>query len=215
MRHGEKLTLRSGFLVRLPAAAFGALSLVTLGLAADRADPPNVLLPSAWALYKWPIVAILVIAVAEALLIGGLLIQRERRRRAESALDERLRFETLLADLSAILSHHPAGDVEKQIDVALQCLAQRLGVDRANLAEVTAGVRAVRFTHSWARDGIAPVPSSVETGGFPWTVRRAQQGHIVVFARTDELPPEAATDRRSYLGYGIKSLVSIPLTIGG
>ena len=35
------------------------------------------------------------------------------------------------------------------------------------------------------------------------------------FARLDDLPPEAAADRQSYLGFGVKSLVAIPLTIGG
>jgi signal transduction histidine kinase len=171
--------------------------------------------PSSWDLYKWPIIGIVAIALVEALLIGALLIQRAWRRRAESALDERLRFETLLADLSAILSHLPAGEVERQIDRALRRLVEGLGVDRASLAEVTPGTGLARFTHSWALDGVAPVPSAVERGGFPWTVKRAQQGHIVFFARLDELPLEAETDRQSYLGFGIKSLVAIPLTIGG
>ena len=170
---------------------------------------------SSWDLYKWPIIGIVAIAVVEALLIGGLLIQRARRRLAEAALDERLRFETLLADLSAILSHFPAGEVERQIDLALRRLVEGLGVDRASLAEVTPDTGLARFTHSWALDGVAPVPPAVERGGFPWTVKRAQQGHIVFFARLDELPLEAATDKRSYLGFGVKSLAAIPLTIGG
>ncbi len=124
--------------------------------------------------------------VVEALLIGGLLIQRARRRHAESALDERLRFETLLADLSAILSHLPAGEVERQIDLALRRLVEGLGVDRASLAEVTPDTGLARFTHSWALDGVTPAPSAVERGGFPWMVERVQQGHIVFFARLDE-----------------------------
>ena len=172
--------------------------------------------PSAWNLYKWPIIGIVAIALMEALLIGGLLIQRARRRRAESALDERLRFETLLADLSAILSHLPAGEMERQINRALRRLVEGLGVDRASLAEVTPGIGLApvhAFMGAWTAS--RPCRRRSTTGGFPWTVKRAQQGHTVFFARLDELPPEAATDRQSYLAYGIKSLVSMPLTIGG
>ena len=183
------------------------------GLSEDRLPAGSKVLYrplSSWDLYKWPIIGIVAIALVEAFLIGALLIQRARRRRAESALDERLRFETLLADLSAILSHLPAGEVERQIDLALRRLVEGLGVDRASLAEVTpdTGLGAVHafMGAGWRRSR----PVGRREGGFPWTVKRAQQGHIVFFARLDELPLEAATDRQSFLGFGVKSLVAIP-----
>jgi len=41
------------------------------------------------------------VIVGQALLIAGLLLQHRRRRHAEAALQDRLSFETLVADLSA------------------------------------------------------------------------------------------------------------------
>lgn len=42
--------------------------------------------PTAWEQYRWRIVAVAVLIVAQSLLIGGLLIQRYRKRRAEASL---------------------------------------------------------------------------------------------------------------------------------
>src|SRR5262249_31123085 len=56
--------------------------------------------PSAWELYRWPILIGLSALVLQALLITGLLMQRAQRQRVQRELDERLRFETFLAELS-------------------------------------------------------------------------------------------------------------------
>ena len=64
-----------------------------------------------WQSYKWYIIGVLALCALQALLISILLIERARRRRAKAALDERLRFETLVSELSADLMglHVPRG----------------------------------------------------------------------------------------------------------
>jgi hypothetical protein len=48
----------------------------------------------------------------------------------------RLRFETLLAELSATFVNLPATQVDSQIELALRRLVVFLGVDRGGLAEL-------------------------------------------------------------------------------
>jgi hypothetical protein len=160
---------------------------------------------SSWDLYKWPIIGIVAIALVEAFLIGTLLIQRVRRRRAESALDERLRFETLLADLSAILSHLPAGEVERQIDRALRRLVEGLGVDRASLAGPR--TQASGGSHSWALDGVAP--SVGRRGGFCGR-SRAQRGTSYSSRGSMSFHSRRRRTARAFSALVSKSLVAIP-----
>ena len=49
----------------------------------------------------------------------------------------------------------------------------------------------------------------------PWVLARLEAGEVVRFSRIDELPEEAARDRRTYLALGIKSQVEVPLKAGG
>src|SRR3972149_10744033 len=85
------------------------------------------------------VVAAVVLIVAETLLIGGLLLRRAARRRTRLLLEERLRFETLLSELSANLIHVPASEIDAALERGLQQVVVFLGVDRGYLDEYIGG----------------------------------------------------------------------------
>jgi len=87
-----------------------------------------------WNLQPWYIVGGAVALVVQAGLIVGLLVNRAQRRRAQRELAERLRFETLVSDLSAAFIS--ARDVPQHIERALERIVHELGLDRAVLAEL-------------------------------------------------------------------------------
>jgi signal transduction histidine kinase len=128
-------------------------------------------------------------------------------------LEERLRFETLLSELSAGLIHLPAGAIDAALARALQQVAMFLGVDRGSLDVYPGGEPGIRV--SWARPGLEEPPRVMDADQFPWAAKRLWSGDIVRFARTDELPEDAALDRASYERAGTRSQISLPLSAGG
>ena len=137
------------------------------------------------------------------------------RRRAELALNERLRFEALLSELSAVFSGLPALEIDNEITRGLRRIVDFLEVDRGSLVKLSEDRLAVQTTHSWSADGIAQAPSAIAVDKIPWTVGRLQAKVAVRFSRLEDLPGEEdAMDRRTYLALGIKSRVEIPLMIG-
>ena len=149
------------------------------------------------------------------LVLAALRLHRTRRRRAEQALAERLNFEALLSELSAAFVAAPAGEVDRQIARALRRIAEMLEVDRATLAELAARGEGVRVVHAWTREGIEPTPESFRARDFPWMERHLGQGHAVSFSRVEQLAEEAATDRLALARLGTRSLVAVPLAVGG
>ena len=151
--------------------------------------------------------------VAGALLMVWLL-RRAARSRATIALEERLQFERLLADLSAGLIHIAASEIESALERGLQHVSAFLRVDRGTLDEFFRDTPGVRM--AWTAPGIEPLPPVLDNvDKFPWTVETLQRGDIVHFSRVDELPQEATIDRASYLGVGTRAHVSLPLRAGG
>jgi hypothetical protein len=88
---------------------------------------------SVWRRYRWYIIGAVGVLLVQSGLIGGLLIQRAQRRRAQERLAERLRFETLLSELSTRLAPSSPADAEQSIRRGLQALGEGLEVDWAVL----------------------------------------------------------------------------------
>src|SRR4029450_4169113 len=89
---------------------------------------------------------------------GGLrdLLRRAARGRSTFVLADRLRFETLLSELSAGLIHVPGGEIAGGLGRALQRVGTFLDVDRGDLDENADGGLGVRL--SWARPGLEEPP---------------------------------------------------------
>jgi len=162
---------------------------------------------------SYAVVAVVLIVVETALVVW-LLFQRAHGRRAQRLLEDRWRFEALLAELSAKLIHVDGGGLDAALEGALRQMIAFLGVDRGNLDEYVAAAAGVRV--SYAGPGIAELPSILLAAEqFPWTADTLRSGGVVRFSRGTELPAEAATDRRSYDRLGTRSHLSIPLRAGG
>jgi signal transduction histidine kinase len=154
------------------------------------------------------------VAIAvEATLIVWLLRHRAAGSRAQRLLNDRLRFETLLSDLSAKLLHVEIQNIDAALGAALQQAVTFLGMDRGSVDQYADGV--LLASSSWAEPGIQPRPPRVDGRDFRWTMETLQRGGIVHFSRLLELPASAAADRESYERLGTRSHLSIPLRAGG
>ena len=141
------------------------------------------------------------------------LLNRLVNGRTSRFLEERLRFEALLSELSAGLIHVPADEIDAALVGGLQQVGTFLGVDRAHLEEYAGAEPTVRLT--WALPGLEEPPSVMDTDQFPWSSETLRRGKAVRFSRLDELPAEAAIDRASYMRARTRSKVSLPLRAGG
>ena len=139
------------------------------------------------------------------------LARRRTGRSTKLLLANRLRFETLLSELSAGLIHVSAPDTGVAIERALQQVVTFLGVDRGGLDEHAEGRPRLRL--SWARPGLEEQVTAADL--FPWVSERLREGEVVRFSRLAELPKAAAIDRASWERVGTRSQVLIPLRTGG
>jgi signal transduction histidine kinase len=198
------------------AYVFDGRELRRWGISETRLPPGSIVRyqdPSRWALQRWRLVGGGALVLSVALLATGLVLQWKGRRRAEASLAEGLRFETLAAEVSAPLIHVPLSGLDVAIERELHRVVEFLGVDRAGLDEYMPGREIARL--SWAAEGVAPRPEIVEGVHRPWTIEQFERGRHVQFSRLDELPPEAAADRRSYQAAGTRSCLALPLVNGG
>jgi two-component system, LuxR family, sensor kinase FixL len=176
--------------------------------AASSEQPRDITIPA------WPVLAGVALIAAQASLIGLLFLERRRRHNAQRSLSERVRFEQLLEDLSLTFQRLGPSEARAAIEPALTNVIAVLDVDRASISEFSVDGHHVRFTYRQQRPGVEPAPA-FEPSRFPWSLARVLRGESVTFVRPDDLPTDAATDRRSFLSIGTRSLASVPLRGSG
>ena len=139
--------------------------------------------------------------------------------RAEDALraelEERVRFEALLADLSARFVHVSADQVDRMIEEAQRRIVQALGLDRSTLLQRSEDESDLIITHAWAIPSFAPQPGLFAIRDFPWVHQTLLRQGIVRFATLEELPAEAAQDKESFRAIQQKSTLIFPLASSG
>ena len=134
----------------------------------------------------------------------GVSVDITERKRAEQALEERLRFEQLLTDLSATFINQPPDRIDGVIDDSLKRLLETLGHDRSSLAQFSEDTGQALVTHSCAVPGIEPFPVGVVADDhLPWYVGEVRKGKTLFLkCLPDDFPPEAAKERQVCLVAG-------------
>jgi PAS domain S-box-containing protein len=139
----------------------------------------------------------------------------ESLRVSEAEARARLDFETLLSELSSRFVNLPAGEIDREIGEAQRRICQSLDLDLAVLWQWSAADSGVIIpTHVHAREGLRS-PAELSEGQFPWIRQQMLVGRLIAVSSLDDLPAEAAVDRESGRLLGIKSNLTLPLSVGG
>ena len=172
--------------------------------------------------YKYYIFGGIGILLAQTLLVIGLLVQRRRKNLAEESLrkkteelDQRLRFEGLISNLSASFVNLPSSETDNRIKRGLRSITEFFDVDRCSVGlfseDGTQLVRAFEYHSAEAE----PATEFLSKEQVPWYLEQLIQGNPVVMNRVEDLPSEAEKERSLCLVKGMKSFLAIPLVSGG
>ena len=130
---------------------------------------------------------------------------------AQLALEERLRFEHLLSDLSARLVNIPPDRVDSEIEYGLRQILEFFQVERCGLLQILPHKASWQVTHAAVAEDVPPVPLRVElpVSLFPYAYDKLiHKRGVHSFAKLDDLPAEANVDRQTSIDWGIRSCLS-------
>jgi transcriptional regulator with GAF, ATPase, and Fis domain len=133
-----------------------------------------------------------------------------------NALEGASAFETFLASLSTRFTGLPGDRVDAEIERALCDYCEFLDTDRVNLYEFSVdGVSLLQY-HAWARPPVEPYVNPLFREEIPWYHAQLLRGETIRIERLpDQLPAEAQEEREFVLVNGIKSILAIPIAVGG
>ncbi len=132
-------------------------------------------------------------------------------------LESRLEFETLIADTSASLFSNPPEQLHRAVEHALQRVRVFFRADRCALLTVSADQQVLNLRFASFGEGLPAVPADLNIGPlFPWSKHRALvERAIVRVSRMSDLPPDADVERASWIQFGTRSSLTIPIETAG
>jgi len=133
-----------------------------------------------------------------------------------SVADNRLEFESFLANLAARFVNLKPELLDDAIEESLRGICEVLGLDIGVLWQwCDHSPNVLALTHNYRRLEGPPVPPDIDAReSFPWTLDEALDGRTVRLAHIEDAPPEAKVDLETWRHFELGSVLVIPLAAG-
>lgn len=141
------------------------------------------------------------------------------RKRVQAALEERLRFEDLIATISTKLINLPIAEIDHHICEALKTIGMFVGIERSFVFLISEDGTTISATHEWYGEGYTPLRDlfqGIPMKAVPWGMEQLRRLEPVHVPRISDLPPEAVIERELFLKIDpVQSAILIPLVCRG
>ncbi|HKH92347.1 MAG TPA: ATP-binding protein [Gemmatimonadaceae bacterium] len=124
--------------------------------------------PSLWERYRDVVLASLGLIAVQALLILALLIERERRRRAQLALEDQMAYEQTIAELTTDAVRHAPQEAGPALEDALARVGRYAGASSAVLVQYSDGSASPPSSMAWSsatEEAVSPVAVAMSVAG--------------------------------------------------
>jgi len=148
-------------------------------------------------------------------LLGEIFVNALERRQIRLEIEERLRFERLISDLSAGFVNLPSQEVDSEINRGLRSITEFFDADRCTIGLFSEDRTRLARVFEYLSPGAELAPEFISREQMPWYLEQMIQGKPVVVNRLEDLPAEAEKERRICELKSMKSILSMPLVSGG
>ena len=220
LRQGKHLNIRGleyfpeeAFRDRQSFAAMGIKSTLTIPLSYGGRVSRVILIQGMRRHQTWPEEY-----VPRLRLLGDIFANALWRQEERSKLEERLRFETLLSEISALFINLPSDQIGRGIENSQRRICEFLDLDRSTLWQIREGEPGARLllTYGYFPTALPARPERMFADDlFPWVSQKVLDRETVIISKLTDLPPEAGRDLESFRIFGTKSTVVVPLSVGG
>lgn len=143
-------------------------------------------------------------------------VERQERRRAEESIRRRLKFEKTVSDISSRFVG--IFDIDNAINASLTDMGRFSRSSRAYVFLIREDGTMMDNAHEWCAEGVSPQIDNLKklpVAEFPWWMKKLHKGEVIQIEDVSKVPAEAKSEREVLERQQIKSLLVLPLNVGG
>jgi len=148
--------------------------------------------------------------------VVGTIRDITEKRRIQSDLEYRLKFEELLLEISNSFINLNLQDTDNGINSALAHIGEFTQADRSYIFLFHNRGQFMSNTHEWCAKGINPEIENLKNlpaDTVPWWMEKLRKFESINIQRVSDLPEEASAEKEILQSQSIKSLVVIPMVL--
>jgi PAS domain S-box-containing protein len=168
-----------------------------------------------WEKHSRLVIATVLTIFLMALLSAYLLLERRRRGVAERELEEEMKFQRLISELSTFFIDLRPDQVDVGIDSALHRVLGALALDRISVLEFVENGSALRFTHVSDRQNGPQVGTLVPCSDLPYLTTQLADNKTVIVSSFDRCFDMSTNERELMRSRGAQAGVFVPLEARG
>jgi PAS domain S-box-containing protein len=141
-----------------------------------------------------------------------------QRKKTEEAMHYRLAFEEIITTFSTHFINVRTDEIDEAINIALREMGQFAKVDRSFVFLLYDNQKRMDNTHEWCAGGIKSKMEKfhdLDVNKLKWSINRLKKLFALDIPNVNTLPKEAASDKKILKSAGIKSILAVPIVIGG
>jgi len=134
--------------------------------------------------------------------------------RTERELEHRLAVENLISGISNRFINIDRNDFSREIVCVLESIGMTFHFDHVEIILCSEDVSRVTDVYGWHAAGVPSRKDEIvgmDVRPLRWVLPRLGRGDVVSFSSPEDLPEEAAEERRLWERFGVKALAGIPL----
>lgn len=130
------------------------------------------------------------------------------RKQTEELLQERLQFEEIIMTISLDFINLSSKELDHAINSALQIICKFIRADCACVFLFRKDSEKTNEINRWEANGLS---AEFAFDKLLWSAEKINRAETIIIDCMDDLPPQAAADKKEFNSFGIKSCLMIPL----
>ncbi len=139
------------------------------------------------------------------------------RKKNEQELQQHFDFENLITNISTKFINLEPHEIDEGIKDALKSIGKFSGVDRSYVALISDDGKTINANEEWCAQGIKSLRSQIkqtDTENMQHFLQQLKQKNPIYYPRIQDIPNEAASEKKWLKNAGIKSIVAVPMVLG-
>jgi signal transduction histidine kinase/ABC-type uncharacterized transport system substrate-binding protein len=171
--------------------------------------------PTLWEKHSRSVIAAALTIFLMALLSAYLLVERRRRSTAERELEEEMKFQKLISELSTLFIDLRPDQVDVGIDSALHRVVESLALDRVTVNEFVENGSALKITHLSSQQSGPQLGALIPSSEIPFLTTQLGDNKAVIISSFDRCIDMSTNERESLRSRGVQAGVFVPLEARG